>query len=52
MTRRFDLTDAMVALGLAMVGGGLGAYDWRMALMVCGGLLLVIGLALLFRRSG
>lgn len=52
--KHIDLTDVMVVAGLAMVAGGLGAYDWRLALIVCGAVLLLIGLALLFtaRWSG
>lgn len=50
--RRWDVTDAMVMLGLAMVGAGLGGYDWRLALVVCGAVLLVIGLWLVRRTAG
>jgi hypothetical protein len=41
----------MVILGLAMLGGGLGGYDWRLALVVCGALLLVFGLVAGWRAA-
>lgn len=31
-------------MGLVMLGAGLGGYDWRLALVVLGALLLVLGL--------
>lgn len=46
-----DLSDVMVALGLVMIAGGLAAYDWRVALVVCGALLLAIGLAIIRRQA-
>jgi len=50
--RRLDLADWMVILGLALLAGGLGAYDWRLALVVCGALLVMIGLWLVSRSVG
>ncbi len=50
--RTLDLSDWMVIVGLVMLGAGLGAYDWRLALVVCGALLLVIGLWLVSRATG
>lgn len=41
--RAIDAIDWMMVLGLAMLGAGLGAYDWRLALVVCGALLLTFG---------
>lgn len=41
--KRIDLVDVMTVLGLLMIGAGLGAVDWRLALVVCGALLLVFG---------
>jgi hypothetical protein len=38
-----DLVDALIMIGLVMIGAGLGAYDWRLALVVCGFLLLALG---------
>lgn len=50
--RRLDLADWMVILGLALLAGGLGGYDWRLALVVCGAVVLVIGLWLVSRAAG
>lgn len=47
-----DLVDVMIVLGLVMIGAGLGAWDWRVALVVCGALLLVLGLWLVSRATG
>lgn len=40
----FDLVDGLIMVGLVMLGVGLGAYDWRLALVVIGVLLLLLGL--------
>lgn len=48
--KQVDLSDAMVMLGLALLAGGLAAYDWRLALVVCGLILLVVGLVGAMRR--
>lgn len=42
--------DLMIVLGLALLAGGLAAYDWRLALVVCGLVLLLLGLAGAMRR--
>lgn len=47
--KRVDLSDALIVVGLAMLGGGLAAYDWRVALIVCGVILLAIGLFVVLR---
>lgn len=53
MMRRIDLSDVMVIVGLALLAGGLGAYDWRLACVVCGLVLLALGLMGALRaRSG
>jgi hypothetical protein len=41
---RFDLVDVMVFVGLGLMAAGLAAFDWRLALLVCGALLFVFGL--------
>lgn len=48
----FDLMDGMIMVGLVMLGVGLGAYDWRLALVVCGALLFVLGVAMGWRAAG
>ena len=50
--RHIDLVDVMIVLGMVMIGAGLGAYDWRLALVVCGALLVMIGLWLVSRAAG
>jgi hypothetical protein len=40
-----DAFDLMTVIGLALLCGGLAAYDWRLALIACGLVLLVLGLA-------
>lgn len=47
---RIDLADLVVMVGLALLAGGLGAYDWRLAAVVLGVLLVVLGLAGAVRR--
>jgi type IV secretory pathway VirB2 component (pilin) len=49
--KQLDGGDVMVVLGLAMLGAGLGAYDWRLALVVCGGILLALGLVSALRTG-
>lgn len=41
---RVDVRDVMVVVGFVLLAGGLGGYDWRLALVVCGVVLLVMGL--------
>lgn len=46
-----DLVDVMIVAGLVMIGAGLGAYDWRLALVVCGAVLLFLGLVAGWRAA-
>lgn len=48
---KIDLNDLAFFIGLALLAGGLGAYDWRLALVVCGTLLLIVGLWGAYRRG-
>ena len=41
---RVDVRDVMVVVGFVLLAGGLGGYDWRLAAVVCGALLLGCGL--------
>lgn len=50
--KRIDGSDVMTILGLALLCGGLAAFDWRLALIACGLVLLLLGLAGALRRSG
>ena len=43
--KRVTGTDGLVAVGLVMLAVGIAAYDWRIALIVCGGLLAALGIA-------
>lgn len=49
--KRFDLADAVVVIGLAMMGAGLGAFDWRVALVVLGLILALTGIMGTLRRG-
>ena len=49
--KRIDLADAVVVIGLAMMGAGLGAFDWRVALVILGLILALIGMAGALRRG-
>lgn len=40
---RVDGVDVMVVVGLALLGAGLAGWDWRLALVVLGSILLVLG---------
>jgi type IV secretory pathway VirB2 component (pilin) len=42
--------DLMIVLGLALLAGGLAAFDWRLAMVVCGLVLLLLGLVGAIRR--
>lgn len=42
--RRVDLRDGLAAAGLALLAAGLAGYDWRLAMVVCGAVLLAVGL--------
>lgn len=39
-----DLAGILVVLGLIMIAVGLAAYDWRLAVVAVGGVLLGVGL--------
>ena len=42
------LSDILLIAGFLLLVGGVSAFDWRLALIVCGGLLLaggVVGMA-------
>ena len=43
--KRIDGSDVMTIIGLALLCGGLAAFDWRLALIACGLVLLLLGLA-------
>jgi hypothetical protein len=43
--KRIDAADVLVIVGLAMLAGGLGAFDWRLALVAVGAVMLFVGLA-------
>lgn len=49
--KHFDASDGWVALGLTAISAGLGAYDWRIAAVVVGLLVLAIGLVASLRGS-
>jgi hypothetical protein len=40
----FSLADGLTMVGLGLLAAGLGALDWRVALIVCGSLLFGVGL--------
>lgn len=48
---KFDLSDVVFLVGLVLLAIGLAAYDWRLALVVCGALLLILGLWGTYRRG-
>lgn len=48
---QLDGNDVLVVLGLTLLGAGLAAYSWRLALGVIGGLLVLIGLAGAWRKG-
>lgn len=48
--KRIDGSDVMTIIGLALLCGGLAAFDWRLALVACGLVLLALGLAGAMRR--
>ena len=51
MPNRFDFSDLLILLGLALLCGGLAFYDWRLALVVGGAVLLALGLTAAVRRK-
>ena len=42
--KQITATDVIAAVGLVMLAVGIATYDWRIALIVCGGLLAALGL--------
>lgn len=50
MIKRIDGSDVLTIIGLALLCGGLAAFDWRLALIACGLVLLLLGLAGAMRR--
>lgn len=50
--RRVDGSDWIVAIGLTLLCGGLAAFDWRLALIACGLVLLLLGLMGALKRAG
>jgi hypothetical protein len=44
LPNRFDFSDVLIILGLGLLCGGLACYDWRLALVVGGAVLLALGL--------
>ena len=46
-----DRHDAAVALGILMVTGGVGAYDWRLALILGGLVLVLFGVGMAYSRG-
>lgn len=42
--RRIDAADALIGLGIVLLAVGLWFYDWRTALIVCGVIILIVGL--------
>ena len=48
---KLDIIDGLIMIGLGMIGAGLGAYDWRLALVVCGFLLLALGVLFGWRAA-
>lgn len=48
--KRLDGSDVLTIFGLALLCGGLAAYDWRLALIACGLVLLGLGLAGAIKR--
>ena len=43
------LPDIMLVAGLLLLVTGVAAFDWRLSLIVCGGLLLAGGIAGMLR---
>ena len=46
-----SLVDVLLVLGLGLLAAGLGGFDWRLALIACGALLLVGGAVGMVRGS-
>ena len=48
--KRIDGSDVLTVIGLVLLCGGLAAFDWRLALVACGLVLLLLGLMGALRR--
>lgn len=48
---KLDGSDVLTILGLALLCGGLAAFDWRLALIACGLVLLFLGLMGALKRA-
>lgn len=48
--KRIDAADVLVIVGLAVLAGGLGAFDLRLAVVAVGAVMLFVGLAAAMRR--
>ena len=48
--KHVDFSDLVVIIGLALLAGGLAAFDWRVAAVVVGLVMLVLGLVGAVRR--
>lgn len=48
--KQSDVPDLLIIAGICLLCAGVAAYDWRLALVVCGVLLLAIGFYGAFRR--
>ncbi|MCO6450420.1 MAG: hypothetical protein J5I90_06485 [Caldilineales bacterium] len=49
--RLFDFVDLLFAAGFVLITAGLVGYDWRIAAVVCGLLLLALGLFAAWRSA-
>lgn len=49
--KHVDFADLVVIFGLALLAGGLAAFDWRVAAVVVGLVLLGLGLVVAVHRS-
>jgi len=45
-----DARDALLAVGLGMLSAGVGFFDWRLGLIVCGAVLMIGWAAPYLRR--
>ena len=50
--KRIDGSDVLTIIGLVLLCGGLAAFDWRLAVIACGLVLLVLGLMGALKRAG
>jgi hypothetical protein len=50
LPNRFDFSDLLIIVGLSLLCGGLACYDWRLALIIGGVVLLALGLVAAERR--